>query len=75
VPRFRVKEKRISGTGRGGSRRRGDPPAWLDETLPLEERRALLDRAIRIARPSQQEATQPLPGPAQQSDPPERDSR
>lgn len=42
-----MNEKRVSGSNRGGSRRHGDPPAWLDETLPLEERRRLLDVAIR----------------------------
>jgi hypothetical protein len=42
-----MKEKRVTGTSRGGGRRHGDPPAWLDETLPLEQRRKLLDIAIR----------------------------
>lgn len=42
-----MKEKRITVPDRGGSRRHGDPPAWLDKSLPLEQRRELLDRAIR----------------------------
>ncbi len=42
-----MKDKRTSGKNLGGWRRHGDPPAWLDETLPLEERRRLLDLAIR----------------------------
>lgn len=42
-----MKDKRTSGKNLGGCRRHGDPPAWLDQTLPLEERRKLLDRAIR----------------------------
>ena len=42
-----MKEKRITVPDRGGSRRHGDPPAWLDKSLPLEQRRELLERAIR----------------------------
>jgi hypothetical protein len=42
-----MKEKRITVPARGGSRRHGDPPAWLDKSLPLEQRRELLERAIR----------------------------
>ena len=40
-------EKRVSPGPGGGSRRHDDPPAWLDTTLPLKQRRELLDRAIR----------------------------
>ena len=40
-------EKRVSEVPGGGSRRHQDPPAWLDATLPLQQRRELLDRAIR----------------------------
>lgn len=40
-------EKRVSAAAGGGSRRHDDPPAWLDTTLPLKQRRELLDRAIR----------------------------
>ena len=43
-------EKRVSRTLGGGSKRHDDPPAWLDVTLPLEQRRELLDRAIRELR-------------------------
>ena len=43
-------EKRVSGTPGGGSRRHGDPPAWLDMSLPLQQRRELLDRAIKELR-------------------------
>ncbi|MCY7319552.1 MAG: hypothetical protein LH617_12655, partial [Ramlibacter sp.] len=42
-----MNNKRISGLNRGGWRRHGDPPAWLDENLPIEQRRRLLDQAIR----------------------------
>ncbi len=48
-----MKDKRVSGSRLGGSRRHGDPPAWLDGTLPLEERRRLLDVAIRAIAASQ----------------------
>ena len=56
VPRMRpgiwreilhMKEKRVSAAGAGGTRRHGDPPAWLNLSLPLEKRRTLLDRAIK----------------------------
>ena len=40
-------EKRVSAGPGGGSRRHDDPPAWLDGTLPLQQRRELLDRSIR----------------------------
>lgn len=43
---FHMKEKRVS-AATGGSRRHGDPPAWLNTSLPIEKRRALLDRAIK----------------------------
>jgi hypothetical protein len=49
-----MKEKRITVPARGGSRRHGDPPAWLDKSLSLERRRELLDRAIRELDSSQQ---------------------
>ncbi len=42
-----MNNKRISGLKLGGWRRHGDPPAWLDENLPIEQRRRLLDEAIR----------------------------
>ena len=51
-----MKEKRVSDAGAGGSRRHGDPPAWLNKSLPLEKRRSLLDRAIKEARQQQAEA-------------------
>lgn len=51
-----MKDKRVSGSNGGGSRRHGDPPAWLDDTLPLEERRRLLDLAIRAVAASQPQA-------------------
>lgn len=55
-----MKEKRVSGITRGGGRRHGDPPAWLDETLPLEQRRRLLDIAIRAnASPSPARSVKP----------------
>ena len=60
-----MKERRINVTSRGGGRRHGDPPAWLDETLPLEERRRLLTLAIHAAASSQQQAAIP---PAVKSD-------
>ena len=44
---FAVNDKRISGLNRGGWRRHSDPPTWLDENLPLEQRRHLLDLALR----------------------------
>ena len=43
-------EKRVSGMPGGGSRRHGDPPAWLDMSLPLQQRRELLDRSIQELR-------------------------
>lgn len=54
-----MKDKRVSGSNGGGSRRHGDPPAWLDDTLPLEERRRLLDVAIRAVAASPPRAVQP----------------
>ena len=54
-----MKDKRVNVTSRGGGRRHGDPPAWLDETLPLEERRRLLTLAIRAAASPQQQAAVP----------------
>ena len=54
-----MKDKRVSGNSRGGWRRHGDRPAWLDDTLPLEERRRLLDIAIHAASASQPRAAVP----------------
>lgn len=45
---FHMKEKRVSGVGTGGTRRHDDPPSWMDISLPLEKRRLLLDRAIKL---------------------------
>ena len=59
-----MNEKRITGNHLGGSRRSGDPPAWLDETLPLQERRRLLELAIRAAAGVQQQAARSAEPPA-----------
>lgn len=68
VPRMRaaaageimdMKENRVSTAGTGGSRRRDDPPAWLNLALPLEQRRRLLDRAIKALGGGQQQAETP----------------
>jgi hypothetical protein len=42
-----MKERRVSAAGTGGTRRHDDPPAWLNKSLPLEQRRSLLDQAIK----------------------------
>lgn len=42
-----MKDKRVTATDSGGSRRHDDPPAWLDKSLPYQQRKVLLDRAIR----------------------------
>ena len=47
-----------------------DPSAWMDETLPLEMRRELLERALRSLR-SPQARTQPEAA-TRSSDHPER---
>jgi len=55
-----VNNKRISGLDLGGWRRHGDPPAWLDENLPIEQRRRLLDDSIRaVGRFPQQTGSDP----------------
>ena len=65
-----VNNKRISGLNRGGWRRHGDPPAWLDPNLPLEQRRQLLDEAIRaVGRFPQQTATVAPEEPDARTDP------
>ena len=58
-----MNEKRITGNHLGGSRRSADPPAWLDETLPLQERRRLLELAIRAAAGLQQQGARPAKPP------------
>lgn len=56
-----MNDKRISGLNRGGWRRHGDPPAWLDENLPLAQRRELLDQAIRAVGGFPQQAATAAP--------------
>jgi hypothetical protein len=54
-----VTEKRVTASvGTGGSRRHDDPPSWLDQSLPLQKRRELLDRAIRELKLKNQQAMQ-----------------
>jgi hypothetical protein len=48
-----------------------DPSAWMDETLPLEMRRELLERALRALR-SPQARTQPEQPLTRSTDHPER---
>ncbi len=54
-----MKDKRVTATDRGGSRRHDDPPAWLDKSLPYQKRKYLLDRAIRELAQTQQQAGEP----------------
>lgn len=58
---LQMKDKRTTAADRGGSRRHDDPPAWLDKSLPYQQRKDLLDRAIRALDRGQPQAAEKPP--------------